>query len=316
MVLEKVLWTALPNHFDANGRLRISVHVAPRLVNHDGSSTQRKLEECPAFVDWPARLATLKFKVEFDSGVTAEGDCGGRDRRRAVEPALPARHAAPAVRVPGPRRAQPARLPGAGRAPVHPAGLRRRRRAGHRPSVDRRRLRPARALRAARASRGAVGGLADLLRGAGAGTLAQAGRRQGRARERGERVAAARPAGGAEHAVRGVPVLSPARQSEPRPARRLHRTEPGGAEARLPPESQRARRPPAGAAPARAGRRSRRGARPRSARSPPPGACASCRRATCPRRRRSRRGRATSSSAAGSPRDRSRSTACTARSST
>ena len=73
MILEKVLWTALPNHFDADGRLRISVHLAPRLVNHDGSSTQGKLDQCPAFVDWPARLATLKFKIEFDNGVTAEG---------------------------------------------------------------------------------------------------------------------------------------------------------------------------------------------------------------------------------------------------
>ena len=78
MVLEKVLWTALPNHFDANGRLRISMYVAPRLVNHDGTPTQRKLEECPAFVDWPARLATVKFKVEFDNGVTAEGIAQGK----------------------------------------------------------------------------------------------------------------------------------------------------------------------------------------------------------------------------------------------
>ena len=209
------------------------------------------------------RLAGAARDVEVQGRVRqrrdGRGDCARRDGRRAVEPALPARHAAPAVRVPGPRRAAPARLSGAGRAPVHPAGLRRGRRTGHRPSVDRRRLRPARALRAARASRGAVRGLADLLRGAGAGTLAQAGRRQGRARERGERVAAARAAGGAEHAVRGVPVLSPARQPEPRPARRLHRAEPEDAEARFPPARQRARRSPAGAAPAGAGRRSRRG---------------------------------------------------------
>jgi hypothetical protein len=73
MILERVLWTALPNHFDTSGRLRISVHVAPRLVNHDGSTTPGKLDQCPAFVNWPARLATLSFKVEFDGGVTAQG---------------------------------------------------------------------------------------------------------------------------------------------------------------------------------------------------------------------------------------------------
>ena len=73
MILEKVLWTALPNHFDKNKRLRISLHVAPRIVNDDGSSTHGKLGGCPAFHEWPKRLATLKFKVEFDNGVTAQG---------------------------------------------------------------------------------------------------------------------------------------------------------------------------------------------------------------------------------------------------
>ena len=73
MILEKVLWTALPYQFDKTKRLRISLHVAPRLVNDDGSGTPGKLGECPAFSDWPKRLATLKFKVEFDNGVTAEG---------------------------------------------------------------------------------------------------------------------------------------------------------------------------------------------------------------------------------------------------
>ncbi|HTR59357.1 MAG TPA: hypothetical protein VMM27_14360, partial [Casimicrobiaceae bacterium] len=73
MILEKVLWTALPNHFDKNKRLRISLHVAPRLVNDDGSTAAGKVGECAAFSDWPKRLATLKFKVEFGNGVTAEG---------------------------------------------------------------------------------------------------------------------------------------------------------------------------------------------------------------------------------------------------
>lgn len=73
MTKEKVLWTALPNGYSKDQRLRISVFVAPRLSNADGSDTVRNLSEFPAFVNWPERLETLAFQVEFDSGVTAEG---------------------------------------------------------------------------------------------------------------------------------------------------------------------------------------------------------------------------------------------------
>ena len=42
MTTERVLWTALPNHFDEQGRLRLSVFVAPRLQNDNpGDHTQR-----------------------------------------------------------------------------------------------------------------------------------------------------------------------------------------------------------------------------------------------------------------------------------
>jgi hypothetical protein len=73
MTKEKVLWTALPNGFDEEQRLRISVFVAPRLSNADGSDTMRELGEFPAFGNWPARLEAIKFAVEFDNGVIAEG---------------------------------------------------------------------------------------------------------------------------------------------------------------------------------------------------------------------------------------------------
>ena len=35
MILEKAIWTALPNGLDDHKRLRLSVHVAPRLTTDD-----------------------------------------------------------------------------------------------------------------------------------------------------------------------------------------------------------------------------------------------------------------------------------------
>ena len=41
MILEKAIWTALPNGLDDHKRLRLSVHVAPRLTNDDDPSHAR-----------------------------------------------------------------------------------------------------------------------------------------------------------------------------------------------------------------------------------------------------------------------------------
>ena len=64
MIGERVIWTALPKGFDKQGRVIVSVHVAPRLID-DASSDPHKLGEFGAFRDWPARLAQLEFDVEF-----------------------------------------------------------------------------------------------------------------------------------------------------------------------------------------------------------------------------------------------------------
>ena len=73
MTVEKVIWTALPAGVAADGRLRISVHVAPRLRNDDGSDTQRELGEFAAFANWPKRLSALDFSVEFQGGLSGKG---------------------------------------------------------------------------------------------------------------------------------------------------------------------------------------------------------------------------------------------------
>ena len=72
MIGEQVIWTALPKAFDAEGRLIVSVHVAPRLVD-DASSDPHKLGEFESFVDWPARLSELEFDVDFD-GTTVHAE--------------------------------------------------------------------------------------------------------------------------------------------------------------------------------------------------------------------------------------------------
>lgn len=73
MAVEKVIWTALPRGLGADGRLRLSLHVAPRLRNDDGSDTPRKLGEFAAFRNWPARLNTFRFGVEFPGGPSVRG---------------------------------------------------------------------------------------------------------------------------------------------------------------------------------------------------------------------------------------------------
>jgi peptidoglycan hydrolase-like protein with peptidoglycan-binding domain len=73
MILEKVIWTALPDQYDPERRLRLSLHIAPRISNVDRSSTPRELGDCPAFVDWPARLRTFRFRVEFDGAPARPG---------------------------------------------------------------------------------------------------------------------------------------------------------------------------------------------------------------------------------------------------
>ncbi len=73
MTVEKVIWTALPRGVGADGRLRISVHVAPRLRNDDGSDTQRKVGDFAAFVNWAERVNTFRFAVEFKGAVSARG---------------------------------------------------------------------------------------------------------------------------------------------------------------------------------------------------------------------------------------------------
>jgi hypothetical protein len=68
MSTQNIMWTALPNGFTAAGdRLRLSVLVSPRLVTNAATGT---LTEFPGFLNWPATVAGLSFRVEFQGGPT------------------------------------------------------------------------------------------------------------------------------------------------------------------------------------------------------------------------------------------------------
>ena len=112
MIETRVIWTTLPNGIDDEKRLRLSVHVAPRLTTDDGDPAPRRLDEYGPFEVWPDRLGHLRWRVEFDNGVTAEGIPADEDRRRPVEAAVPGRHLRPPARVRRSRQAEPAQLPG------------------------------------------------------------------------------------------------------------------------------------------------------------------------------------------------------------
>ena len=60
---EQIIWTALP-HGIANGRLRLSVHISPRL---SGAGTLT-LNDFGSFQDWPAVVRGLSFTAAFDGG--------------------------------------------------------------------------------------------------------------------------------------------------------------------------------------------------------------------------------------------------------
>lgn len=63
MKQQTVMWTALPNGI-ANGKLRLSVFVSPRLQTDEGGAKPR-LSQFPDFVEWPARIAQAQFQVKF-----------------------------------------------------------------------------------------------------------------------------------------------------------------------------------------------------------------------------------------------------------
>jgi hypothetical protein len=72
---QKIVWTVLPNGIEktktGDPGLKLSVFVSPRLWT-DENLPEPHLEQFPDFSkNWPQKVKTMKFKVEFDNGTTA-----------------------------------------------------------------------------------------------------------------------------------------------------------------------------------------------------------------------------------------------------
>jgi hypothetical protein len=79
MATQTLVWTALPNGLDADGNLRVSALVSPRLV----PDADQILKPFGDFVDWPAAVRSAKFTIQYGASPTAyiPGDQGeGADR--------------------------------------------------------------------------------------------------------------------------------------------------------------------------------------------------------------------------------------------
>jgi hypothetical protein len=67
MATESVIFTALPNGFDADGRLlRVTVFVSPRLLTDGAGDLALLGSGFDAFQDWPAALAEVRFALTVD----------------------------------------------------------------------------------------------------------------------------------------------------------------------------------------------------------------------------------------------------------
>jgi len=75
MATESVIFTALPNGYDRNGRvLRFTVFVSPRLFTDGAGDLPLRGAGFDAFEDWPAALAQTKFALVIDGLGTFDAD--------------------------------------------------------------------------------------------------------------------------------------------------------------------------------------------------------------------------------------------------
>ncbi|MDP9099285.1 MAG: hypothetical protein M3N48_09890, partial [Verrucomicrobiota bacterium] len=71
MEKQTIIFTALPNGRDpADGALRLSVFISPRLWTDDPAIKKLKLAQFPDFLDWTARITPSSWQVTFEGGPT------------------------------------------------------------------------------------------------------------------------------------------------------------------------------------------------------------------------------------------------------
>src|SRR4051794_26700942 len=65
MEKQTILCTALPNGRNADGSLRLSVYVSPRLWSDDVTVGKLKLSQFPDWLSWPTLIGSANWSVTF-----------------------------------------------------------------------------------------------------------------------------------------------------------------------------------------------------------------------------------------------------------
>ena len=74
---ETIIFTALPNGREADGSLRVSVFISPRLWDNVASVQKMKLSQFDDFRDWPSRVNAATWQVAFEGGPTLNATLAG-----------------------------------------------------------------------------------------------------------------------------------------------------------------------------------------------------------------------------------------------
>src|SRR6185295_20168159 len=88
MEQQTLIFTALPNGRAADGSLKLSVFISPRLWDNVASVKKMKLSQFPDFLPWTTLVGGATWKVEFEGGPTLNATVAGGPLREDIWNAL------------------------------------------------------------------------------------------------------------------------------------------------------------------------------------------------------------------------------------
>jgi len=83
MEKQTVIFTALPDGREADGSLRLSVFIAPRLWSDDASVGKLSLSKFADWLDWPAKIAAANWTIAIDGGAPMLATVARRPAQRS-----------------------------------------------------------------------------------------------------------------------------------------------------------------------------------------------------------------------------------------